>query len=154
MCMEDLCSLPVGNLAERDAALFLWVTFPQLKESFRVIHAWRFTYKTAAFVWVKTNTKSGTPFWGLGSWTRSNAEVCLLAIKGHPKRISKSVHQVVLSPVERHSKKPNLVRERIVALMGDVPRIELFARKKVPGWDAWGNEVQSDVDFSDGIKNE
>ena len=119
-----------------------------------MIHAWRFTYKTAAFVWVKTNTKSGTPFWGLGSWTISNAEVCLLAIKGHPKRISKSVHQVVLSPVERHSRKLDLVRERIVALMGDVPRIELFARKKVPGWDAWGNEVQSDVDFSDSVKNE
>jgi N6-adenosine-specific RNA methylase IME4 len=81
----------------------------------------------------------------LGYWTRSNAEVCLLATKGHPKRQSKRVHQVIDTPVEEHSKKPDVVRQRIVELMGDIPRIELFARQKIPGWDVWGNEVQSDI---------
>ena len=70
-------------------------------------------------------------------------ELCLLATKGHPKRQSAGIHQLVISPVERHSKKPDEVREKIVALMGDVPRIELFARQQTPGWDVWGNEVEN-----------
>lgn len=153
MRMEEFCRLPVGELADSDAALFLWVTFPQLETGLQLIRAWQFTYKTAAFVWVKTNKKSGTPFWGLGSWTRSNAEICLLAVRGHLKRISKSVHQIIL-PIERHGKKPDQVRERIVLLMGDAPRIEFFVRERVSGWDAWGNEVTSDVDFLEDVENE
>ena len=91
--------------------------------------------------------KSDGLFWGMGYWTRANAEICLLATKGHPKRVSKRVHQVVISHIEEHSKKPNEVRNRIVELTGDVPRIELFARQTYEGWDAWGNEVQSDIAF-------
>ena len=127
--------------------LFLWVTFPTLLESFEVIRAWGFQYKTVAFVWIKQNKKSDGLFWGMGYWTRANAEICLLATKGHPKRVSKRVHQVVISHIEEHSKKPNEVRNRIVDLTGDVPRIELFARQTYEGWDAWGNEVQSDIAF-------
>ena len=56
-----------------------------------------------------------------------------------------NVHQVIFTPIEEHSQKPNEAREKIVALMGDVPRIELFARERAPGWDAWGNEVESDI---------
>jgi len=81
----------------------------------------------------------------MGHWTRANAEICLLATKGHPKRVSKSVRQLIDSPIEAHSKKPDETRERIAALMGDVPRIELFARQRVDGWDAWGNEVACDI---------
>jgi N6-adenosine-specific RNA methylase IME4 len=77
----------------------------------------------------------------LGFWTRSNSELCLLATKGKPKRISKSVHSVVDTPIEKHSKKPDVVRERIVELCGDVDRIELFAREKTDGWDCLGNEI-------------
>lgn len=87
-------------------------------------------------------------FWGLGHWTRANAELCLLATKGSPKRQSARVHQIVMTPVEAHSKKPDIVRDKIVALAGDVPRIELFARQATPGWDVWGNEVDSSVSFS------
>ena len=86
-------------------------------------------------------------FWGLGHWTRANAELCLLATKGSPKRQSARVHQIVMTPVEAHSKKPDVVRDKIVALAGDVPRIELFARQATPGWDVWGNEVDSSVSF-------
>lgn len=143
MRIEELCALPVAEIADRDCTLFLWATFPQLPEALRLIQAWGFVYKTVAFVWVKQNRKALTWFYGLGFWTRSNAEICLLATKGHPKRQSAGIHQLVISPVERHSKKPDEVREKIVALMGDVPRIELFARQQTPGWDVWGNEVEN-----------
>ena len=142
MSIEDIRALPVSDLAADNCALFLWITFPQLHEAFSLIESWGFTYKTAAFVWVKQNRKLPSLFWGLGYWTRANAEVCLLATRGSPKRRSAAVHQVILSPVEQHSKKPDEVRERIVTLMGDVPRVELFARQQTPGWDVWGNEVE------------
>ena len=142
MRLEDIKALPVSDLAAGDCVLFLWATFPMLKEALEVIDTWGFTYKTVAFTWVKENRKSPGLFWGLGYWTRANAEICLLATRGSPKRQSAAVHQVILSPVERHSKKPDEVRERIVTLMGDVPRVELFARQQTPGWDVWGNEVE------------
>lgn len=142
MRLEDIKALSVSDLAAGDCVLFLWATFPMLKEALEVIDTWGFTYKTVAFTWVKENRKSPGLFWGLGYWTRANAEVCLLATRGSPKRQSAAVHQVILSPVERHSKKPDEVQERIVTLMGDVPRVELFARQETPGWDVWGNEVE------------
>lgn len=142
MRLEDIKALPVSDLAAGDCVLFLWATFPMLKEALEVAEAWGFVYKTVAFTWVKENRKSPGLFWGLGYWTRANAEVCLLATRGSPKRQSAAVHQVILSPVERHSKKPDEVQERIVTLMGDVPRVELFARQETPGWDVWGNEVE------------
>lgn len=145
MKLSDICALPVADLADTDCALFLWVTFPTLEQSFEVLRAWGFTYKTVAFCWCKQNKKSPGFFTGLGHYTRANAEICLLAVKGSPKRISKSVRQLIVSPIERHSKKPDEVRERIVQLFGDVPRIELFARERAAGWDAWGNETQSDI---------
>ena len=87
---------------------------------------------------------SGSVICGLGFWTRSCAEVCLFATKGHPKRKSASIHQPIVSPLEGHSRKPDEARTRILALLGDEPRIELFARQVTPGWDVWGNEVPSD----------
>lgn len=141
MTFAQIAELPVERLAADDAVLFLWVTFPTLPEAFSVIKAWGFTYKTVAFVWVKQNKTTSSLFWGMGYWTRANAELCLLATKGHPKRVSAKVHQVILSPVMEHSRKPAEARERIVSLVGDLPRVELFARQITPGWDVWGNEV-------------
>ena len=145
MSIEEICSLPVKNLAAKDCVLFLWATFPQLPEAFKVIEAWGFSYRSVAFVWVKRNKRSSSWFYGLGYWTRGNAEICLLAVKGHPKRKSASVHQLIVSPIEQHSKKPDEARKKIVELMGDVPRLELFAREAKPGWAVWGNEVESTV---------
>lgn len=147
MGIEEICSLPVQEICEKNCALFLWVTFPQLPEAFRVIKAWGFRYKTVAFVWTKLNRSGQGYFFGLGYWTRSNAEICLLATRGKPKRISKKVFQLIISPLQEHSKKPAEARERIVNLMGDLPRIELFARQQSPGWDVWGNEVESSLDM-------
>lgn len=145
MSTDEICALQVANISAENSVLFLWATFPNLQEAFRVIEAWGFSYRTVAFVWVKRNKKAVSWFMGLGYWTRANAEICLLATKGKPKRISKSVRQIIDAPIEYHSKKPDETRERIVELMGDLPRIELFARQKTDGWDVWGNEVESDI---------
>ena len=145
MTLDEIKKMGVGvaggGIASDDCALFMWATFPMLKEAIEVIEAWGFTYKTVAFNWVKQNKSGEGLFMGLGNWTRSNSEVCLLAVKGKPKRVSAKVRSVLISPLERHSKKPDEVRDRIVELMGDLPRIELFARSGAPGWDCWGNEA-------------
>ena len=104
MSIDELCALPVGKLAKKDCLLFLWATFPQLPEALQLIKAWGFQFKTVAFVWLKRNKKSPTWFYGLGYWTRGNAEICLLAKRGKPKRHSAGVHQFIISPVEEHSK--------------------------------------------------
>lgn len=145
MDIDEIKALPVGQLAAVDCALFLWITFPCLYEALDVLEAWGFTYKTVAFVWVKQNRQSDGLFWGMGYWTRANAELCILATRGRPRRKSAGVHQIILSHVEQHSKKPDAARDKIVALMGDLPRIELFARQKTPGWDVWGNEIESSI---------
>ena len=121
MGIDELCALPVADLAAPDSALFLWATFPQLPEALRLIQAWGFTYKSVAFVWLKKNRKADSWFYGLGFWTRGNAEICLLATRGHPKRQAANIHQFIISPIEAHSKKPDEARDKIVALMGDVP---------------------------------
>lgn len=136
-----ICDLPVENISDDNCVLFMWVTMPQLPNVFEVIKAWGFEYKTCGFTWVKKNKIKDSWFMGMGNWTRSNSEICLLATKGKPKRVSASVHSVVDTPIERHSKKPDIVKDRIVHLCGDLPRIELFARQKTEGWDVWGNEV-------------
>ena len=145
MDLASIIALPVPALAADNCALFMWATFPQLPDCLEVVRKWGFTYKTAAFTWVKTNAKSGTHFIGMGSYTRSNAEVCLLGLRGRLERKSGGVRSIVQTPRARHSEKPAEVRDRIVQLFGDVPRIELFARQRAPGWDAWGNEVETDV---------
>ena len=145
MCIEDIKALPVGELAAKDCALFLWITFPCLCEALEVLTAWGFSYKTVAFVWVKQNRRNDELFTGMGYWTRANAEICILATKGHPKRVDAGVRQVILSHIEEHSKKPDEARERIVRLMGDLPRVELFARQSPEGWDVWGNEVECSI---------
>lgn len=147
MNTEDIMTLPVGELADKDCVLFLWATFPTLEDAFRIIKAWGFVYKTVAFTWAKLNPKGVGFHFGLGFWTRANAEICLLATKGHPRRVDNRVAQLVVSPRREHSRKPDEVRDRIVQLMGDLPRIELFARQVPEGWDVWGNEVESDIDL-------
>ena len=145
MDIKDIKNLPVSTLAADDCVLFLWVTFPLLQEGLDTMKAWGFKYKTCGFNWVKKNKKANSLFWGLGYWTRANSELCLIGTKGKPKRFSRSVHQVVLENIGRHSEKPQVVRDRIVKLCGDLPRVELFARDISEGWSVWGNEVKSDI---------
>jgi N6-adenosine-specific RNA methylase IME4 len=142
MRMCDIYALPVAKIAAKDSLLFLWATAPLIPEALYAMKAWGYEYKTVAFTWVKRNKGGGDGwFWGMGWWTRSNPEYCLLGMKGSPKRAAANVHSVIEAPVGEHSKKPSKVRDEIVRLCGDLPRVELFARERTPGWDAWGNEV-------------
>ena len=141
LTLNEIKSLPIEKITDNNCILFLWATFPYLKECLDVIEAWKFMYYSIGFVWVKQNKIKESLFWGMGNFTRSNAELCLIGKKGNIKPISHSVHSIVLSKIEKHSKKPNEVKDRIVKLMGDIPRIELFARERFEGWDAWGNEL-------------
>lgn len=170
MTDSDICALPVKDIADTDCVLFMWATYPKIREALDVIKAWGFTYKTIDFQWVKENKSGNGHFFGLGRWTRGNTEPCiiatkgeafpvvlneeastpcLIATKGKPKRISASVGQLIFSPLRAHSQKPDEVRDRIVELMGDLPRIELFARSAAEGWDCWGNEAPTQQEEED-----
>lgn len=145
MSVEEIKGMTLP-LIDTNCMLFLWATFPCLQEGLDVIRAWGFRYKTLGFSWVKTNKKNGQPFFGIGYYTKSNCEVCLIGVRGRPIKQSNMVSSVLIAPRERHSKKPAIVRDKIVQLCGDVPRIELFARDRVDGWDAWGNEVEDGIE--------
>jgi N6-adenosine-specific RNA methylase IME4 len=123
-----------------DCVLFLWVTDPMLEKGLNLIRDMGFTYKTVAFTWVK-KTKHGKDHMGTGYYTRANPEMCLLATKGKPlQRKSKSVRQLMVSPLREHSRKPDEIYDRIEELF-DGPYLEIFARTRRSGWAALGNEV-------------
>ena len=139
MNMQDIIDLPVKDIADDNCVLFLWIMNSIMPDALNVIESWGFTYKTVAFTWVKTTNNREYCFGG-GNWTRSNPEICLLATKGKPKRLSASVKNLCVSQRREHSRKPDEVRDGIVELCGDVPRVELFSRQYHSGWDVWGNE--------------
>ena len=139
--MDKIKALPIPELAEENCVLFLWTTFPYLEDQIKLFKHWGFKYKTLGFSWIKTNLKAGTPFFGVGYYAKSNCEVCLMGIKGKMKPVSNKISSVIIAPRRKHSQKPEEVREKIVELFGDVPRIELFAREKTEGWDSIGNDI-------------
>ncbi len=150
LTIAQICNLPVKSIAHYHSALFLWTSDAMLRDALRVIDAWGFTYRTVAFVWSK-RTAANKPHHMWGNWTLKNTELCLLATRGTPHSLfkkSNTVRQLIESPRREHSRKPHQVRERIVDLLGDIPRVELFARQKTPGWDIWGNELPNDCDLS------
>ena len=150
MSINEIAKLPLNNLADKNCALFLWTTFPYLDKQIKLIEGWGFEYKTLGFSWIKTNKKqTKKPYFGVGYYTKSNCEVCLLAVKGKMKPVSNKVSSVVISPISKHSEKPNEVRDKIVELFGDLPRLEMFARKETNGWDVFGNEVENSIDLSE-----
>jgi len=166
MTLQEIKDLPIQNISADNCVLFMWVTFPKLQDGLDVIKSWGFTYKTLGFSWHKLN-KNGKLFFGIESYTASNSEVCLLATKGKvgimkkdkdgkwiitpPEEkvctISNFVSSAINSIRQRHSKKPDEARNRIVKLFGDLPRVELFAREKSEGWSSWGNQIESDLDL-------
>ncbi len=139
MSMDDLKDLPVRDIADENCILFIWGTWTHNKEIHELIESWGFVYQTVGFVWIKKNM-TGTNFMGMGNMTRANTEYCLIAKKGKIKRIDAGISQIIESIPNGHSKKPDQVRKRIIQLVGDLSRIELFARTKIHGWDTWGND--------------
>lgn len=164
MGVDDIAAMPVKELAAKDAHLFLWTTGPCLRQSFDVMEAWGFRYSAVAFTWVKLK-RSHNPLQlrvlptaeadlhvGLGLTTRKNAEFVLLGRRGNARRIAKNVREIVMSPVRQHSRKPDEVPARIERYCAG-PYLELFARERRAGWDAWGNEVGkfNDYDAADDL---
>lgn len=139
MTLADIMALPVADYAAKDCTLFMWAIDPMLPQALDVIRAWGFTFKTVGFYWTKTN-KDGSSFTGMGYWTRANPEQCLLATRGNPKRINKDVRRLITAPRRQHSRKPDCIYDRIERLVPG-PYLEMFARQRRDGWDAWGNET-------------
>lgn len=147
MSVAQLCALDIEAIAARDCLLAMWWVAPMPREALRVIDAWGFKLRTMkGFTWRKT-TKHGAEHFGMGHWSRANTEDCLFATRGSPKRISAGVRQLISAQVREHSRKPDQVRDALVRLMGDVPRIELFARQEHAGWHAWGDQVKSNINM-------
>lgn len=160
MSMEELYNIPLGNAFEEDSSLVVWVTFPKLMDTYyekysplSIIRNWGYRPVTALFVWIKTNKKATIPleedlddfnefYSGLGRYTNSNAEIAVIARRGKAlDRLDKSVKQLIISPIRGHSEKPREQYSRLERLFGNIPRVELFARKQNPppeGWDATG----------------
>ena len=142
MSIKSICNIPVKKITNDNALLFMWVVDSHLDKSFDIINSWGFKFATVGFVWVK-QTKNKKFYYNLGKDTMKSSELCLICLKGKLKNIKKlnNVKSLLLADRTIHSKKPNEIRDRIIDLCGDLPRIELFARQKVEGWDCWGNEV-------------
>ncbi len=177
MKTPELCKLPVSQLANENALLFLWATGPCMTDAFQVIESWGFEFKTFGFVWVKTNKgkkgqwvnlyelmgntpdelkanpifASGGFFFGNGYYTKANAEICLLAKRGKVgnqfKPATDAVSNLIVAPVRAHSQKPWETHHRIEAMYPGMKKLEMFARDKRPGWDVWGNQVDCDIDL-------
>ena len=145
MSDEEIYTLPIQDISDEDCMLFLWATMPKLKEALMTIERWGFRYITCAFVWVKKNPLGVGIYSGLGHWVNGNAELVLLGRKGSPERKRKDVKQIVIAARKEHSRKPAEVRNRIVELMGDLPRIELFARERMEGWEVWGFDAPKET---------
>jgi N6-adenosine-specific RNA methylase IME4 len=141
MSLDEICGLPIPNLATPDAALFMWTTAPHLRESFDVLVAWGFEYKTN-IVWVKDKI-------GLGYFVRNQHELLLVATRGEipcPLPANRP-SSVIEAPRREHSRKPDEAYALIEQMYPELPKIELFARQARPGWVAWGNEAALSADF-------
>lgn len=148
LSIDDIIALPVKQTADSDCHLFMWTTGPHLQQAFRVIEGWGFRYSSIAFTWVKMRKNCDDKLFntgrdmavGLGHTTRKNTEICLLGRRGSPKRISKSVRELIIASRREHSRKPEEIYDRIEQYAAG-PYLELFARSTRLGWASWGNEV-------------
>lgn len=163
MTVDEICALPVELLAADDCALFLWCTWPLMPAWNQVIEAWGFRYAGLAWEWIKFNPETGKYAFGPGYGTRKNLEPCLLATRGEPplrhrtgpffgqSQVPEGVRSVrdfiaampldaIRAPRREHSRKPKEQYERIETLFAG-PYVELFARQRRPGWEAWGDQV-------------
>lgn len=150
MSEEEICALPIRSIMSKQSVVFMWATGPMLASAIRVLDAWNLWYRGVTYVWVKTK-QDGTPMGAFGTiptFTKPKTEFVLAATinkRARPFPITTiKQDQLVYAPRTRHSEKPQEVRRRIVELCGDRSRIEMFARTRVTGWDAWGNEITED----------
>jgi len=146
MSLDELKKMPIKDIAKKDCVLLMWFVYGMLPEALQLVDSWGFKYKTIAFIWNK-KSKHGKDVYTMGRWTLSNTESVLLATRGACSKFktTNSMKQYVEAQRTRHSEKPNIVRQKIVELFGDRPRLEMFARQKFDGWDVFGNEVDGSI---------
>jgi len=142
MTIDDLSKLPIEHIITDDSACFLWVVDSHLKEGIEILEHWGFSYKTVAFNWIKI-TKNKKQCYNFSPWTLKSWELVLLGTRGKmgKYKLLNNVKGLVIAERTEHSRKPEEVRKRIDSLFGNVEKIELFARRVTPGWDAWGDEI-------------
>lgn len=146
MALDDICKIQIP--ANKNCVLFLWACWPLLPDAMQVITAWGFEYKTIAWVWTKLNKNSMGFYFGMGYYTRSNTEPCLLATRGNlPKPQARDVQALICSPIREHSRKPDEQYSKIERLYPNMSYLEMFARRTRPGWDVYGNEVKESIDL-------
>lgn len=172
--LYSLTRLPIDKIASENSVLCMWYTGNFALEAIKLSEAWGFKVKTMlGFVWVKLNKNAGNridkkppeDFFDFmetlnnetkingGNYTRANAEICLIAVRGNGlPRQSASVRQIIYSCLGEHSEKPKEVHHRLEELYGNVPRIELFAREKFGDWDVYGDQVKSNIQFNNVLK--
>jgi N6-adenosine-specific RNA methylase IME4 len=138
MKLKAICALRVSDLAADDAHLWLWITNSNFFEAIRVMEAWGFAYRSC-LTWIK-------PRFGLGMYLRNQTEHLLLGVRGKAPIQFKGQGSWFYAPVQDHSHKPE-EQYAIIERCSPGPYLELFARRYQPGWDVWGNEVDSDVDL-------
>lgn len=147
MSLEEIKNLNIKGIAADNCIIFMWATLPLLQEWLDVLKAWGFKYKTTGFTWIKQYSKSKKICFWLGSYTRSNAEVCLIGIRGKPKIYDKNISSVIIADRGKHSKKPDIVRVNIEKMCRGT-KIELFAREKVDWWDSYWNEIIDSISIT------
>ena len=139
---EEIYDLPVKRIADKNCYCFMWCTMPNLEIGMKALYFWGFRYVTTPFVWVKTNSVSVSLYAGPGNYTMSNAEVVLLGRIGKTlKREHRDVRSVIMAPRREHSRKPTEIKDRVVHLLGDIPRVELFSCEETEGWVCVGNQI-------------
>ena len=133
--LEDLKRLPVETIAADDCLLFLWATSPHLDQAIALGKSWGFSWATVAFIWDKARVNPGF-------YTMSQCELCLVFRRGRipTPRGARNERQLIRAERGRHSQKPAEVRRRIERMFPEQKKIELFARREVSGWFAWGRE--------------
>lgn len=142
MSTEEMCWLDIKSISDKDSVCCMWVTMPMLPDGIQLMKAWWFKYKTVLFNWVKKYPKKDEIVKGLGHYTRSNSEICIIWVRGKWLPVlDRTISQIVIEPRGRHSVKPTSVRDNIVKLFWDKKRIELFARESSEWWDVVWDEL-------------
>jgi N6-adenosine-specific RNA methylase IME4 len=145
MKLPVLKKLPIQGLFDDNCLLFLWTSSPHLNQAIELLDAWGFSYATIGFIWDKVLVNPGF-------YTMSQCEICLIGKRKKGKipspRGARNIRQMVLSKRTKHSEKPSEVRQRIEEMFPTQNKIELFSRHKIPGWDAWGDEIISDINLN------
>lgn len=140
---KDLKNIPIQQICADDCLLFMWVTNPHLAQGIELATSWGFEYRTVAFIWDKMNHNPG-------QYTMSNCELCLVFKRGRipQPRGARNIQQLVKAPRGEHSVKPKEIRDNITKMFPSQLKIELFARQKCNGWDAWGLDIEENKNYA------